>query len=206
MTGFTGLFSQEAVSGNRWGELEKLSLSAHLFWRFGDTIGAMFDAGCAPVEADWESVIFSGTRPMQVGTSKRFKTHSVDQSTPTVSSALKMWAKGPGPGPEVDAEEEDVCGSLTNLSFNLELLREAVEGVYLRAKQQAKHQGLEAEVLGNQILAKSGVFIDPYESEWDAISTLYGKQTQLEEGLEDVVDQFISHRLSALAVTLENYI
>jgi hypothetical protein len=34
----------------------------------------------------------------------------------------------------------------------------------------------------------------------------YGKQTQLEEGLEAGVDQLISHRLSALAATLDNEI
>jgi hypothetical protein len=95
----------------------------------------------------------------------------------------------------------------------LELLREAVEDVDLRAKQQAKHQRLEAEVLGDQIhdaripLGKNpGVFIYPDVSAWDAISTLYDKQTQLEEGVAAGVYQFISHLLSALAVTLENEI
>jgi hypothetical protein len=131
----------------------------------------MFDAGRDPVEADWESVILSVSWRVQVGTPKRFKTRPVDQATPTLPSALKMWAKGPGPGTEVDTEEEDAFGSLTNLSFNLELLREAVEDVDVRAKQQANHQGLEAEVLGDQLhdarihLGKNpGVFIDPDES------------------------------------------
>jgi hypothetical protein len=75
----------------------------------------------------------------------------VDQAAPDVYSALKTWDKGPGKGAEVDAEEEGAFDPLTNLSFNLELLREAVEGVDVRAKQQAKHQGFEAEVLGDQL-------------------------------------------------------
>jgi hypothetical protein len=62
---------------------------------------------------------------MQVGTPKRFKC-PIDQATPTVSIALKMWAKGPVQGACVDTEEEDAFDTLTNLSFNLELLREAV--------------------------------------------------------------------------------
>jgi hypothetical protein len=135
---------------------------------------------------------------MQVGTPKRFKTRPVEQATPTMSSALKMWAKGTGPGAEVDAEEEDAFGSLTKLSFNLELIREVVEDVDVREKQQTKHQGLEAEVLGDQLhdarirLEKNpSVFIDPDESAWDAISILYGKQTQFEEGLTAGVEQFI---------------
>jgi hypothetical protein len=148
---------------------------------------------------------------MQVGTPKRFKLRPVDHATPTVSSALKMWAKGPGQGGEVDAEEEDAFDPLTNLSFNLELFREAVEDVDVRTKQQAKHHVLEAEVLGDQlhdaricVEKKPAVFIDPDESARDAISNLYGKQTQLEEGLAAGVDQLISHRLSALSDTLDN--
>jgi hypothetical protein len=150
---------------------------------------------------------------MQVDTPKRFKSHHVDQTTPTVSSALKMWDKGPGQGAEVDDDEEDAFDPLTNLSFNLELLREAIEDVDVRANQQAKHQVLEAEVLGDQLhdarirLGKNpGVFIDPDEAAWDAISTFYGKQTMLEEGLSAVVDQLISYRLYALAATLDNNI
>jgi hypothetical protein len=80
-------------------------------------------------------------------------------------------------------------------------------------KQQANHQVLEAEVLGDQLhdarirLEKNpGIFIDPDESAWDAISTLYGKQTQLEEGLAAGVDQMLSHRLSFFAATLDNEI
>jgi hypothetical protein len=87
---------------------------------------------------------------------------------------------------------------LTNISFNFEVLREAVDDVDVRAKQQAKQQGLEAEVSGDQLhdarirLEKNpGVFIDPDESAWDAISTLYGKQNQLEEGLAAGMDQMI---------------
>jgi hypothetical protein len=38
--GFIGWFAREAVFGNRWGELEQLSLSAHSFRCFGDTLGA----------------------------------------------------------------------------------------------------------------------------------------------------------------------
>jgi hypothetical protein len=174
------------VFGNRWGELEQLSLSSHSFQRFGDTLGAVFDAGRDHFEADWESVVLSASRPMQVGTPKRFETRPVDQATPTVYIALEMWDKGPGQGTYVDADEEDAFDHLTNLSFNLELLREAVEDVDVRAKQQAKHQGLRAEVLVDQLhdarihLGKNpGVFIDPDESAWDAISTWYGKQTQL---------------------------
>jgi hypothetical protein len=90
-TGFTGWCAREAVFGNRWGELENLSLSAHSFRRFGDTPGD-------PVEADWESVILSASRPMQVGTPKRFKSRPVDKANPTVSSSLKMSDKGPGKG------------------------------------------------------------------------------------------------------------
>jgi hypothetical protein len=148
---------------------------------------------------------------------KRFKTRPVDQATPTVSSALKMWAKGPGLDENADEEEEEAFGSTTNLVFNLELLLEAVVDVDLRAKAQAKHQGVEAEVLGDQLhdarirLGKNpGVFTDPDESAWDAISTLYGKQTQLEEGLVAGVDHMISQRigasLSALATTMDNEI
>jgi hypothetical protein len=96
--GFTGWFTQEAVFGNRRGELEQLSLSAHSFRCFGDTLGFMFDAGHDPVEADSESVFLSASRPMQVGTPKSFKSHPVDQTTPTVYSALKMWAKVPEQG------------------------------------------------------------------------------------------------------------
>jgi hypothetical protein len=50
--------------------------------------------------------------------------------------------------------------------------------------------------------------LQPYadESARNAISTLYGKQTKLEEGLVAGVDQLISHRLSALAATLDNEI
>jgi hypothetical protein len=66
-------------------------------------------------------------------------------------------------------------------------------------------------VLGDQLhdarirLGKnSGVFIDPDESAWDSISTLYDKQTQLEEGLAVSVDQLISHHLSVFAATLDN--
>jgi hypothetical protein len=33
----------------------------------------------------------------------------------------------------------------------LELLREAIQDVYVRAKQHANHQVLEAEVLGDQL-------------------------------------------------------
>jgi hypothetical protein len=197
------------------GELKNLSLSAHSFQPFGDTLGAVYDAGRDPVEADWESVVLSASWPMQVGTSKRFKSRHIDQATPTVSSALKMWDKGPGQGAEVDDEDEDedAFDNLTNLSFNLELLREAVEDVDVRAKQQANHQVLEAQVLGDQLHyarihleKKPGVFIDLDESAWDAISTLYGKQTQLEEGLAAGVDQLISHRLSVFAATLDNEI
>jgi hypothetical protein len=97
-TGFTSWCAREAVFVNWWGELDTLSLSAHSFRRFGDTLGAMYDAGRDPFEADWESVILSASRPMQVGTPKRFKSRPVDQATPTVSSALDMWAKGPGQG------------------------------------------------------------------------------------------------------------
>jgi hypothetical protein len=197
-TGYTGWCAREAAFGNRLGDLENLSLSAHSFWRFGDTLGAMYDAGRDPVEADWESVVLSASRPMQVGTPKRFKSRPIDQSTPTVSIALKMYANGPGQVAEADVEEEDAFDTLTNLSFNLELLREAVEDVDVRAKQQANHQVLEAEVLGDQIhdarilLGKNpGVFIDPDGSAWDAISALYGKQTQLEEGLAAGVYQLI---------------
>jgi hypothetical protein len=93
----------------------------------------MFDAVRDPVEADWERVVLSASRPMQVGMPKHLKTRPVDQSTPTVSSALKMWDKGPGQGAEVDAEE-DIFDPLTNLSFKLELLQEAVEDVDVRAK------------------------------------------------------------------------
>jgi hypothetical protein len=112
--------------------------------RFGDTLGAMYDAGRDPVEADWERIVLSVSRPMQVGTQKRFKSRPIDQATSTVSSALKMWAKGPGQGAAVDADEEDAFVPLTNLSFNLELIRESVEDVDVRAKQQANHQVLEA--------------------------------------------------------------
>jgi hypothetical protein len=56
-TGYIGWCAREAVFGNRWGKLEHLSLSAHSFRRFGDTLGAMYDAGRDPVEADWESVV-----------------------------------------------------------------------------------------------------------------------------------------------------
>jgi hypothetical protein len=59
--------------------------------------------------------------------------------------------------------------------------------VDLRAEHQAKNQGHKAEVLGYRIHdarirlgKKPGVFIDPDESAWDAISTLHGKQTLLE--------------------------
>jgi hypothetical protein len=149
-TGFTGWFAREAMFGNRWGDLNNY-LSDHSFLRFGDTLGTMFDAGCDHVEIDWKNVVLSASRHMQVGMPKRFKMHNVDQATPTVSSALKMWAKGPGAGEEVGEEEEDAFGSLTNLSFNLELLREAVEDVDVRAKHQDNHQGLDDEVLGDQL-------------------------------------------------------
>jgi hypothetical protein len=126
----------------------QLSLSAHSFWRFGETFGAMFDAGCDPIEAGWE------------------------------------WLKNQGK---------------TQKLMHFEL------------KQQAKHQGLEAEVLGDQLHdarirleKKTGVFIDPDESAWDAISTLYGKQTQLEEGLAAGVDQLISHCVSVLSANVDN--
>jgi hypothetical protein len=193
--------------------LENLSLSAHSFRHFGDTFGVMYDIRRDPVEADCESVFLTASRPMQVGTPKRFKSRPIDQATPTVSSALKMRAKGPGQGAEVDAEEDDAFDPLTNLSFNLELLREAVEDVDVRAKQQTNHQVLEAAVLGDQLhdarirLGKNpGVLIDPDDSAWDAISTLYGKQTQLEEGLAAGLAQLISHRLSVFAGTLDNEI
>jgi hypothetical protein len=95
----------------------------------------------------------------------------------------------------------------------LELIQEVVEDVDVRAKQHANHQVLEAEVLGDQLhnvrilLGKNpGVFIDPDESAWDAISTFYGKQTQLEEGVAAGVDQLISHRLSVFAANLDNEI
>jgi hypothetical protein len=95
----------------------------------------------------------------------------------------------------------------------LELFREGVEDVDARANQQAEHHVLEAEVSGDQLhdarirLGKNpGVFIDPEESMWDVVSTLYGKQTQLEEGLTADVDQLSSHRLSVLAATLDNEI
>jgi hypothetical protein len=121
----------------------------------------MFDAEYDPVENDWESFVLSMSRPMQVGTPKKLQ-----NASPAVYSALKTWDKGPGQGAEVDAEEEDAFDHLTNLSFNLELLREAVEDVDARAKQQANHQGFEAEVLGNQLHyaricleKKPGVFI-----------------------------------------------
>jgi hypothetical protein len=129
-------------------------------------------------------------------------------ATPTVSIALKMWATGPGQNAEVDAEEENAFDTLTNLSFNLELHREAVEDVDVRAKQHANHQVLEAEVLGDQLHdarihlgKKPGVFLDLDESAWDAISTLYGKHTQLEQGLTAGVDQFILHCLSVFTAT-----
>jgi hypothetical protein len=93
----------------------------------------------------------------------------------------------------------------------LELLREVVEDVDMRAKKKAIHKVLEAEVLGDQLhdarihLGKNpGVFIDLDESAWDAISTLYGKQTQLDGGFAAGVDQLISNRLSVFAATLEN--
>jgi hypothetical protein len=89
-TGYTGWCAREAVFENWWGDLENLSLSAHSFWRFGDTLVVMYDAGRDPVEADWESVVLSASRPMQVGTPKRFKSRPIDQATPTVSIALKM--------------------------------------------------------------------------------------------------------------------
>jgi hypothetical protein len=88
---------------------------------------------------------------VQVGTPKQFKSRPIDQATQTVHSTLKMWAKGPGQGTEVYDEEEDAFYPLTNLSFNLELLREAIEDVDMRAKQQANQQVLEAEVLGDQL-------------------------------------------------------
>jgi hypothetical protein len=90
-TGFTGWCAREAVFGNWWGELNNLFLSAHSFRRFGDTLGAKYDAGRYPVEADWESLILSTSRPMQVGTPKCFQSRPVDQATPTVPIALKMW-------------------------------------------------------------------------------------------------------------------
>jgi hypothetical protein len=150
-TGFTGWCAREAVFGNQWGELDNLSLSARSFRRFGDTLGAVYDAGHDPVEADWESIVLSASRLMQVGTPKCFKSRPVDQAAPTVSSALKMWAKGPGQGAEVNDEEEDAFDPLRNLSFNLELFQEAVQDMDVRAKQHANHQVLEAEVFGNQL-------------------------------------------------------
>jgi hypothetical protein len=56
-TGFTGWFAREAVFGNRWGKLKQLSLFDHSFWRFGGTIGAMFDDGRDPVGIDWEIIV-----------------------------------------------------------------------------------------------------------------------------------------------------
>jgi hypothetical protein len=134
-----------------------------------------------------------------------------------VSSALNMWDKEPRAGDEVATEEEETFVSITNISFNFELPREAVVGVNLRAKAQAKHQGLEAEVLGDhlhdariQLDKNPGVFIDPDKSVWGAISTLYRKQAQLEEVLTVGVDKLISQRigvsLSVLATTLYNEI
>jgi hypothetical protein len=95
-TGYTGWCAREAVFGNWWGELENLSLSAYSFRRFGNTLGAMYDAGRDPVEADWESIILSASQPMQVGTPKCFKLRHIGHATPTVPSALKIWDKGTG--------------------------------------------------------------------------------------------------------------
>jgi hypothetical protein len=89
----------------------------------------------------------------------------------------------------------------------LELLQEAVEDVDVRAKKQAKHQSLKAEVIGDQRhdakIHRGKNLVSSLIRMGLAISTLYGKKIQLEEGLAAGVDQLISHHLSALAATLK---
>jgi hypothetical protein len=61
-TGFTGWCAWEVVFGNRWGELKELALSVHSFQRFGDTLGAILDAGRDPAEIDWVHMVLAASR------------------------------------------------------------------------------------------------------------------------------------------------
>jgi hypothetical protein len=76
---------------------------------------------------------------MQVGTPTRFKSRPVDHATPSVASALKFWDKGTIVETDTGNKGNEAYWSITNLSFNLELLREAVVYVDLRVKNQANH-------------------------------------------------------------------
>jgi hypothetical protein len=193
--GYTGWCAREVVFGNSWGELEDLAMVTHAFRCFGDTLDAMYDVGEDPVGTNWSTLVVSVSRPTQVGTPKHFQSCAVDQSTPTVTSALKIWDKGTRVEAVTDEEDEEAYRSVTNLSFNQELLHEVVVDVYLREKQQANHQSKETEVLGNQLHdarigvgTDPGVFTDPDDSVWDSIYVLYAKQEQLEGNMDVVVD------------------
>jgi hypothetical protein len=66
--GYTGGCDREVMFDNRWDELEDLVLAPRAFRRFGDTIGAMYDAGGGAVGTNCSTVVVPASRLMHFGT------------------------------------------------------------------------------------------------------------------------------------------
>jgi hypothetical protein len=109
-------------------------LAPRAFLIFGDTRGAIYDAGEDPVRNNWSAVVVSVSRSMQVGMPTQFKSRHVDQDTQAVASATNMWDKGHRVEADTYNKGEEAHESVTNLSFNLELPHEAVVDVDLPVK------------------------------------------------------------------------